>query len=126
MEIMNTGDIIGKEVVQVYIENNKSSVYKAKRELKQFKEDYNNYSKDNFNILTNEIYPNSIKKIYSSETLEVCGQKIGVLLPFSNGEYYEEYLVNTKTIIREFKDNGFQLIENTSISSKLQEFNLSN
>jgi len=36
MEIMNTGDIIGKEVVQVYIENNKSSVYKAKRELKQF------------------------------------------------------------------------------------------
>ena len=34
----------------------------SKRELKQFKEDYNNYSKDNFNILTNEIYPNSIKK----------------------------------------------------------------
>ena len=38
----------------------------SKRELKQFKEDYNNYSKDNFNILTNEIYPNSIKKIYET------------------------------------------------------------
>jgi hypothetical protein len=38
----------------------------VKRELKQFKEDYNNYSKDNFNILTNEIYPNSIKKIYET------------------------------------------------------------
>ena len=81
---------------------------------------------ETYDIMENSEPKYSIKKIYSSETLEVCGQKIGVLLPFSNGEYYEEYLVNTKTIIREFKDNGFQLIENTSISSKLQEFNLSN
>lgn len=36
----------------------------SKRELKEFKEDYNSYSKDNFNILKNEIYPNSIIKIY--------------------------------------------------------------
>jgi len=36
MEIKNVGQTIGKEVVQIYIENNKSSAYKAKRELKQF------------------------------------------------------------------------------------------
>ncbi len=36
MEIKNVGNLKGKEVVQVYIENNQSSVYKAKRELKQF------------------------------------------------------------------------------------------
>ena len=67
-----------------------------------------------------------IVKKYHLNELTDFGQKIGVLLPFSNGQYYEEYLVNTKTTIREFKDNGFQLLENTSISSKLQEFNLSN
>jgi len=81
---------------------------------------------ETYDIMENSEPKYSIKKLYSSETLEICGQKIGVLLPFSNGQYYEEYLVNTKTIIREFKDNGFQLLENTSISSKLQEFNLSN
>ncbi|PKK96371.1 MAG: hypothetical protein CVV58_06695, partial [Tenericutes bacterium HGW-Tenericutes-3] len=36
MEITNKGTVTGKEVVQIYIENNQSSVYKAKRELKQF------------------------------------------------------------------------------------------
>lgn len=35
--IKNTGDCLGKEVVQLYIENNHSSVYKPKRELKSFK-----------------------------------------------------------------------------------------
>jgi len=36
MEIKNIGDVAGKEVVQLYIENNASEVFKAKRELKQF------------------------------------------------------------------------------------------
>jgi hypothetical protein len=35
----------------------------SKRELKEFREDYNNYTKDNFDVL-NEIYRNSIVKIY--------------------------------------------------------------
>jgi hypothetical protein len=35
----------------------------SKRELKEFKQDYNNYTKDNFDVL-NEIYRNSIIKIY--------------------------------------------------------------
>ena len=32
----NIGDVKGKEVIQVYIENNESTVYKARRELKAF------------------------------------------------------------------------------------------
>jgi len=36
MTITNTGDMKGKEVVQVYIQNNESSVYKARLELKAF------------------------------------------------------------------------------------------
>src|SRR5690606_25116124 len=36
MTIQNTGNMKGKEVVQIYIENNESTVYKARRELKAF------------------------------------------------------------------------------------------
>ena len=36
MEIKNIGEVTGKEVIQIYIENNQSTVYKARRELKQF------------------------------------------------------------------------------------------
>lgn len=36
MNIKNTGKYIGKEVVQVYVDNPKTSVYRAKRELKGF------------------------------------------------------------------------------------------
>ncbi len=35
--VQNTGKVKGKEVIQVYIGNNESSVYKARRELKRFK-----------------------------------------------------------------------------------------
>lgn len=35
-EVKNTGAISGKVVVQLYVENNSSSVYKPKRELRQF------------------------------------------------------------------------------------------
>jgi len=35
--LKNTGLVKGREVIQVYIENNEGSVYKAKRELKAFK-----------------------------------------------------------------------------------------
>ncbi len=40
MDIKNIGKMHGKEVVQIYIENNKSSVFKAKRELKGFEKVY--------------------------------------------------------------------------------------
>ena len=36
MTIQNTGSMKGKDVVQIYIENNESTVFKARRELKAF------------------------------------------------------------------------------------------
>ncbi len=36
VKVRNTGKVIGKEVIQIYIKNNESSVFKAIRELKAF------------------------------------------------------------------------------------------
>lgn len=66
----------------------------------------------------------SIKKLYSSDSLEISGQKIGVIHPFSKGHYYEEYLVNTDYVIKEFTKNNF-IFENSqshSISKYIQDF----
>lgn len=38
----------------------------SKKELREFKRDYNYFTKTNFNCLTNEIYPQSILKIYNN------------------------------------------------------------
>ena len=44
----------------------------------------------------NGVLKHSIKRLYESDDFACYGQKIGIILPFSNGEYYEEYLVNIK------------------------------
>lgn len=51
----------------------------------------------------------SLRKLYKGTDLRAIGQKIGVLLPFSSGEYYEENLVNVDTLSAEFKLRGFTL-----------------
>lgn len=51
----------------------------------------------------------SIKKMYSDNILTSAGQKIEVLLPFSNNTYYSEYLVNTDALTEEFSKQGFKL-----------------
>lgn len=61
-----------------------------------------------WNLYEDDILKYSLERRYSSETLEYCGQKIGVLLPFSMGKYYEEYLVNVDLITKEFKKRGFK------------------
>jgi len=77
-------------------------------------------------VYENQIIKYSIRKLYSSNTLENNGQKIGVLLPFSRGEYYEEYLVNTTYLIKELKKHGYELLSKKSVSSILPEFKLKN
>lgn len=49
----------------------------------------------------------SIKPLYKSNTLEPFGQKVKLILPFSKGEYYEEYLVNLLMVQSMMEDNGF-------------------
>ncbi len=68
----------------------------------------------------------SIKKAYSSNTFTDLNQAIDILLPFSNNNYYREYLVNFKFIESVANKNGFTLIENKSFSTMLKEFKKSN
>lgn len=49
----------------------------------------------------------SIKRMYAGDQFMSAGQKIGVILPFSQGEYYEEYLVNLDYVIGEFCKLGY-------------------
>ena len=64
---------------------------------------------ESWNSYQNEIKKFSIKKLYTGDKLTKVGQKIGVMLPFSEGEYYEEYAVNTQTLIDEFKAKGNEI-----------------
>jgi hypothetical protein len=64
----------------------------------------------------------SLKRLYSSSKLEFCGQKIGVLLPFSMGEYYEEYLFNFDKISIEFKKKGFVVEKYETLDKSFSSF----
>jgi hypothetical protein len=68
----------------------------------------------------------SLKRLYSGETLEGAGQRIGVLLPFSEGRYYEEFLVNTKSLTAEFAARGFSLTARTSVAKSIPDFEARN
>lgn len=68
----------------------------------------------------------SIRRDYSSDTLEAAGQRIGVLLPFSDGSYYEEYLVNTRAVAAEFAARGFTAAGDTSLATLIPEFETRN
>jgi len=68
----------------------------------------------------------SLKRLYGSDQLEVAGQRIGVLLPFSDGRYYEEYLVNTKALTAEFLSRGFSLQAQASMSKSIPDFEARN
>ena len=81
---------------------------------------------ESWNIFENDVKKYSIKRLYSSDSLETAGQKIGVLLPFSGGNYYEENLMNTAALILEFKAYGFQLQSKKSISESINEFKARN
>ena len=85
-----------------------------------------------FNILqertewSSESKKYSIKKAYTSDVLTDLNQAIDVLLPFSGGSYYREYLVNMKFLETVANDHGFQLIANESFSTMLQQFKKNN
>lgn len=68
----------------------------------------------------------SLRRMYTSDRLEPTGQKIGVLLPFSGGEYYEEYLVNSKSLSAAFGIRGFRLLEEVGVAGKLPAFEAHN
>ena len=77
---------------------------------------------ESYNVHENGVLKYSIKRMYSSTKLESVGQKIGIMLPFSIGQYYEEYLVNTKELINTFKSYGFSCSVNETMNKSLPRF----
>lgn len=53
----------------------------------------------------------SIKRLFRQNELTTAGQKIGVLLPFSRGELYEEYVTNVAALISTYKRAKFELLD---------------
>ncbi len=68
----------------------------------------------------------SIRRHYASSTLTDAGQKIGVLLPFSGGSYYEEYLVNVRALTDAYVRRGFRVVETPLFSSHFRAFQTRN
>jgi hypothetical protein len=73
-------------------------------------------------VLTeNDITKYKIVKCYTS-SLANYGQKIKVLLPFSGGELYEEYLVNDDYIQKIAQKNKLQPVSNEGVLQYLDKF----
>lgn len=76
-----------------------------------------------WNLYENEFLKYSIKKLYNSnDKLNNTGQKIDVLLPFSNNKYYSEYLINLDYVTNIFNDNNFVTEISESFSCLLNNF----
>jgi len=75
-----------------------------------------------WNVKENNILKYSIKKKYKSNLLSSVGQQISVLLPFSNNEYYDEYLVNLEYIFNTAEKVGLLLEMSNSFETMLDKF----
>jgi len=83
-------------------------------------------TKNDWSVRENGQMKYSIKREFSSDTLTDKDQKIGVLLPFSAGQYYSEYLVNYEYLQGVFEANGFKLVRTDSFGSLLRAYKKSN
>ena len=52
----------------------------------------------------------------------MAGQGIGVLLPFSDGRYYPEYLLNVDALSRALAARGFGAPVRTPVSDSIGDF----
>ena len=82
--------------------------------------------KDEFALSESNQVKYSIKRAFSSEVLTPLDQAIDVLLPFSNGQYYREYLVNYDHLQSVFEANGFRLLKTDSFESLLRTYKKQN
>jgi hypothetical protein len=73
----------------------------------------------------------SMRRMYGSSALEATGQAVGIMLPFSGGEYYTEFLVNSEVLSKEFAKKNFERIVpkagfTSSISDAIPDFETRN
>lgn len=64
----------------------------------------------------------AITREYTETTIAPAGQKIKVLLPFSDNTMYEEFLVNTEALISVFKNYGFTVKETYPFLKNLTKY----
>ena len=64
----------------------------------------------------------SIKKKYAGDLFTGSNQKIDVLLPFTNGEYYTENLINTNMLNSQLEKKKINLIAADSFDIYLKRF----
>uniref|UniRef100_A0A6C0LIZ7 mRNA (guanine-N(7))-methyltransferase n=1 Tax=viral metagenome TaxID=1070528 RepID=A0A6C0LIZ7_9ZZZZ len=81
-------------------------------------------NKSTYSIIENDSIKYKINKIYTDEVMTPGGQKISIMLPFTKGKMYEEYLVNTTAITEIFKENGFSLKVKLTYNEYLVGFNI--
>lgn len=78
--------------------------------------------KKSWDIHQETVLKYSIKKLYKGDKCADFGMKIGVVHPFSKGEYYEENLINPERIIKEFTKKGYKLHQNSSFGDQIEKF----
>jgi hypothetical protein len=81
---------------------------------------------NNWNSYENNNLKYSIKKLYNNTSFLNTGLQIDVLLPFSNNQYYTEYLMNLDYILKSFNDNNFISEISLSFNHFLNDFQIEN
>lgn len=64
----------------------------------------------------------SIRKLYKDKTFKPAGLQIGVIHPFSAGEYYTENLVGIEWVLEKFKASSYTVLQNSSFGDWLTKF----
>lgn len=82
--------------------------------------------KEELAIMDNGKLKYSIKKKYASESMTNLDQEIDVLLPFSAGRYYSEYLVNYEYVQSVMKAHGFKVVATDSFETLLRVYKRQN
>jgi hypothetical protein len=74
----------------------------------------------------NQVLKYSIRRQFAEKNLTDAGQRVSMLLPFSDGEYYEEFLVNVSALLSAFTKRGFRTIATPLFSEYFNEFEMRN
>ena len=74
--------------------------------------------------IENDMIKYKFERAYKEKKLTPAGQKIKVLLPFSKGELYEEYLVNTVTVEQIFSEHKMKLIDKKTMDKYFDGFSI--
>ena len=67
-----------------------------------------------------------IRAKYNDKKMKRAGQKISVLLPFSKGDLFDEYLINIEYFSLEFKNLGFKYEGKIDFDSFISRYNSNN